>query len=126
MQQTHSVRRLTANEASLLLQRFMPRKNAVSWLEHDRRFDPVIPFSNQGDEVFYRSCDLEYFVQHCLAPGVDVDFSERRLRVDRRARIERRHHPDLRLTPSAERRHAYTFDRRGGLAPDRRAERLAA
>jgi hypothetical protein len=126
MQHTHSARWLTEYEASLLLQRFMPYKSAVSWLQHDRRHDPVIPFSNQGGEIVYRSSDLENFVHHHLAPGAQVDFSERRVRVDRRVRVERRHHPDLRLVPSAERRRAHTFDRRGGLAPDRRAERMAA
>lgn len=126
MERTHTSRWLTSNEASMLLQRFMPHKSAINWLDRDRRFDPVIPFSYRDGEISYRSDDLEYFVRHHLAPGAGVDFSERRLRDDRRLRLERRHNPNLRLTASAERRRAHVLDRRGELAPDRRLERLAA
>lgn len=125
MQHTHPSRWLTPNEASMLLQRFMPHKSAINWLECDRRFDPVIAFSYRGGEVFYRSGDLEYFVRRHLAAGAVVDFSERRVRDDRRL-VERRHNPQLRLTASAERRRAYVIDRRGGLTPDRRLGRMAA
>ena len=126
MEQIQSTRWLTANEASMLLQRFMPHKSAINWLDHDRRFDPVIPFFYRDTEVIYRSGDLEEFVRHHLAPGSSVDFSERRVRFDRRIRVERRHNPNLRLTPSAERRRAHALDRRGELVSDRRLERMAA
>jgi hypothetical protein len=112
MEKTHKLRLLTVQEASLLLQRFMPHKNAQVWLAHDRQFDPAIPFSHRGGEVFYRSVDLENFVQHHLLPHSGVDFSDRRAREDRRMRVERRRTSNLRLTPAAERRRAYANDRR--------------
>ena len=126
MQQNHTTRWLTIHEASLILQRFMPHKSAIVWLDHDRRVDPVIPFSHHGDEVVYRSDDLEHFVRHYLVSQAEVDCSERRVRVDRRLRIERRHNPSVRLTASAERRHAHANDRRGGFTPERRSGRMAA
>ncbi len=126
MESIHNSRWLTAYEASMLLQRFMPHKSANMWLEHDRRFDPLIAFFDRDGEVFYRSGDLERFVHHHLAPGSSVDFSDRRVRVDRRVHVERRHNVNIRLTPTAERRDGHGFDRRREWAADRRLERLAA
>jgi hypothetical protein len=126
MQSTHQSRWLTAYEASMLLQRFMPHKSASMWLDHDRRFDPLIPFFYRDGDVIYRSGDLETFAQHHLAPGSNVDFSERRVRVDRRVHLERRLNANIRLTPTAERRDGHGFDRRREWAADRRLERMAA
>jgi len=35
---------LTLAQASALLQRHMPERNALAWLEADRKHDPLIPF----------------------------------------------------------------------------------
>ncbi len=120
MNKTISSRWLSADEASVLLQGFMPNKVAQAWLDTDRKSDPAIPFWLRDGEVRYRSPDLEFFVKHCLSAKGRVDFSERRQRTDRRRVNERRENPSIRLSPVAERRHAHSTERRGTLAPDRR------
>ncbi len=120
MEQTSPTRWVNVDEASALLQRFMPGKLAQAWLEIDRKADPTIPFFHSQNGVIYRSGDLEHFVRCCLSPGAKVDFSERRARSERRRAIDRRSNPDIRLSPVAERRHSWTNDRRASLAIDRR------
>ena len=121
MERTNPSRWLSAGEASALLQSFMPNKLAKAWLDNDRKFDPAIPFSIRDGDVRYRSQDLDQFVRRCLAPNARVDFSERRARSDRRRIGERRRNPEIRLSPVAERRHAWSADRRSSIATDRRA-----
>lgn len=121
MERTNPTRWVNADEASALLQRFMPGKLAQAWLEIDRKFDPAIPFFNSRRGVIYRSGDLEHFVRYCLSPGANVDFSERRARSERRRAVDRRSNPEIRLAPVAERRYSRINDRRASLAIDRRA-----
>ncbi len=112
--------RLNAVDASALLQRFMPRKNALEWLSHDRKIDPVIPFSMQAGNIFYDRRELEYFVSHCLVNQQPVNLSERRNRSDRRYQEERRRQPNVRLSLVAKRRRFVAPDRRASVARDRR------
>lgn len=120
MNKTTPPRWLSADEASALLQGFMPYKAAQAWLDTDRKSDPAIPFWFRDGEIRYRSPDLEFFVKHCLSAKGRIDFSERRQRTDRRRAADRRENPSIRLSPVAERRRAHYPDRRGSLAPDRR------
>lgn len=114
-------RRLDPVAASALLQRFMPSKNALQWLNHDREIDPVIPFARQAGNILYNSRDLEYFVSHCLLNRQRVNLSERRTRADRRYQEDRRRQPNVRLSPVAERRRFIAPDRRASIATDRRS-----
>jgi hypothetical protein len=122
MERTNPSRWVRADEASALLQRFMPSKQASAWLETDRKVDPKIPFYFSQGNVVYQSRDLEQFVRHCLAPNSQVDFSERRARSDRRRATDRRHNAEVRLSAVAERRRAHSIDRRGSRALDRRSQ----
>ncbi len=126
MERTNPSRWVSADEASGLLQRFMPRKQASAWLDNDRKFDPTIPFFYSHGSVVYQSRDLEQFVRHCLASSDVIDFPERRARSDRRCSTDRRHNVEVRLSAVAERRRANSIDRRGSRTRDRRSAVSAA
>ena len=111
---------LNVDEASSLLQRFMPHKNALEWLSYDRKIDPVIPFAMRGDDVFYNRVDLEYFVSRCLVGRQRVNWGERRARAERRRLNDQRVAPNVRLSPAMERRRYIAPDRRGTVAMERR------
>lgn len=112
MERANPTRWVHADEASALLQQFMPGKLAQAWLDLDRKTDPSIPFIHTQSGVLYRSGDLEQFVRCCLSPGANVDFSERRMRKERRRASDRRIQPEIRLAPIAERRRTWSPDRR--------------
>ena len=116
---------LTVAEAVGLLQRHMHGKDALVWLEADRRYDPLIPFIQMGETVYYKESDLIAFAKqiagHALVrTGYDRrDISERRaVGMGRRANADRRRSRQDSARNDLDRRFAVRTDRRGDL--DRR------
>lgn len=111
---------LTPTQAAGFLQRFMPNREAVTWLENDRQYSPVIPFVADGEAILYREEDLLRFVRQ-LNPSAAV-----RIRQDRRDHHERREtHAERRQDDDrrgARRRARNDLDRRFAVRPDRRCD----
>lgn len=112
---------LTAQQTAGLLQRFMLQRDAKQWLENDRRYSPVLPFIQQGEEIFYAEDVLLRFI-NILSEDVRVrknarrteQSERRRIAVDRRAFADRRH--ARRRPPIAD------LDRRFTARQDRRSD----
>jgi hypothetical protein len=102
-------RYLNEAEAAAMLQPFMGSKNALAWLNADRRTDPVIPYSRRNGDVLYREADLVTFVRYGMksppiSRGLQRRFvAARRKTADRRSGVERREVAERRH-PAAERR----------------------
>lgn len=104
---------LTATEAAIMLQPFMPNKSALSWLNHDRKTNPAIPFDRLDDQVYYQEEDLLTFIRYAIKSAPILRGTARRrptarrMQPDRRKAVNRRQLPDRRPA-SGERRHAPT------------------
>jgi len=109
---------LTLQQTIGLLQRFMPTRDAAAWLENDRRFQPVLPFVQHGEEVRYYEEDVIQLVRK-LAPSPTVRRSAGRRQVLERRFFptDRREHLDRRHSRRAARN---DLDRRFAVRPDRR------
>ena len=111
---------LTLAQATGLLQRFMPQRNAAEWLENDRRYSPLSPFLHQGNAIFYWEDELVRFVRK-LAARAPLRRAARREENNRRAHdTDRRDAYDrryLRRQAAANNR-----DRRFSVRPDRRSD----
>jgi hypothetical protein len=111
---------LTLPQAIGLLQRFMPQRNAAQWLENDRRYSPVLPFVQHGDEILYYEDELARFVQILAAQAAlrradrREEHKRRMLEADRRDAYDRRY---LRRKAAAN-----NLDRRFAVRPDRRSD----
>jgi len=112
-------RLLNQFEAGGILQRYMPKKNVLQWLEKDRMSDPILRYSVVEGEVYYRPADLQHFVVQYIYPHAHIDFSERRM-SERRAGRDRRRNPEVHLAPGIERRHRGEGDRRTRALSERR------
>jgi hypothetical protein len=111
---------LTPEEAAGLLQRFMPGRDAAAWLEHDRRYQPVLPYVQHGEVIRYHEEDVIALVRK-LAPDAAVRRrATRRLGPERRQRhADRRTHMERRHSRRAARNE---LDRRFAVRPDRRSD----
>jgi hypothetical protein len=107
-------------EAGRVLQRYMPAKDALQWLEKDRERDPLLQYEVLNGQAFYRPTDLQHFVVQHIYPHAQIDFGLRRAGEDRRVHVDRRRNPLRVLGPLVERRHYDRPDRRGTM-PDRRS-----
>lgn len=111
---------LTPAQAAGFLQRFMSNREAVTWLENDRQYSPVIPFVVDGESIRYREDDLVRFVRQ-ISPSAVV-----RMQQDRRDHHERREtHAERRQDEDrrgARRRARNDLDRRFAVRPDRRSD----
>ena len=102
----------TQTEAAALLQPHMPTKSASAWLENDRSHEPVIPFVNTVDGVFYRESDLQHFIEQFMVPvTLHPPLDPRSGQVRRKGR-ERRISIEVHLRPGIERRDSDRLDRR--------------
>lgn len=111
---------LTPQQTSGLLQRFMPGRDAAAWLENDRRYQPVLPYVQQGNEVRYFEEDVIQLVRKLAANPVVRRTDTRRLQEERRHYAsERRAQMDRRHSRRATRN---DLDRRFAVRPDRRGD----
>lgn len=116
---------LDAAQASAMLQRHMPDRNAAEWLANDRRCDPLIPAFGIEGSYFYREQDLIDFIYRISKSPQVRRNKERREGNERRAGQERRQVSDRRhrqigdqVRMDLERRAKFRHDRRNDL--DRR------
>lgn len=118
---------LTVRGAAALLQRYMPSRDALSWLLRDTTCDPVIPFVTRDNQLFYRRADVVSFAINKLGAPTriaaieDMTDAERRRR-DRRMTHDRRRRLEVPLAPGIERRRYAQSSRRFGNGYDRRAD----
>ena len=118
---------VTVRGAAALLQRYMPSKDALSWLLRDTTYDPVIPFVTRDKQLLYRRADVVSFAINKLgAPAgaaamSDMTTAERR-RKERRLLHDRRQRLEVPLAPGIERRRYAQSNRRFGNGYDRRAD----
>lgn len=111
---------LTLPQTIGLLQRFMPQRSAAEWLEHDRIYNPVLPFLHQDNAIFYVEEDVARFVQIIAEQAAlrradrRQDNNRRMYDMDRREAYDRRY---LRRKAAAN-----NLDRRFSVRPDRRSD----
>jgi hypothetical protein len=111
---------LTPEQTIGFLQRFMPNKNAATWLESDRQHDPVLPFIKQGEELCYFEEDVVQFVHKLTSQPAIRSSASRREHLERRYYpTDRRDHLDRRYSRRAARN---DLDRRFAVRPDRRSD----
>ena len=114
---------LTVAQASALLQRHMPEKDALAWLEADRKNDPLIPFTEINGQIFYSEFSLLDFLPH-IASGRHIRSNpDRRINGDKRAcrtGNERRLSTDRRRTAAKD--VVDSLDRRFMPGHDRRSD----
>ena len=84
-------------QAGALLQRHLPERDAIAWLETDRKNDPTIPFIESEGQFFYSENDLVTFLSHFANnliircnPDRRINASKRATSSERRNDIERR------------------------------------
>jgi hypothetical protein len=112
---------LTVAEAAGLLQRHMHGKDALVWLEADRRYDPLIPFIQMGETVYYKESDLVAFAKQIAGHAQVRTGFDRRGGIDRRSDgLGRRVHADRRRSRLEEARN--DLDRRFAVRSDRRGD----
>lgn len=110
---------LTPDEAAGLLQRVMPGRDAVAWLEADRRFAPILPVFVRAGGVWYREEDVRGLARRLREDIALRTGHVRRLQGERRQRREdRRQSGERRSRLRAE----SVVERRLLLRPDRRSD----
>lgn len=110
---------LTPDQAAGLLQRVMPGRDAVAWLEADRRFAPMLPVFVRGDAVWYREEDVRRLARQLKEDIALRTGRVRRLQGERRQRSEdRRQSGERRSRLRAE----SVVERRLSIRPDRRSD----
>lgn len=98
----------------------MPGRDAAAWLENDRRYQPVLPYVRQGNEVRYFEDDVIQLVRKLAADPAVRRTDTRRLQGERRRHAgERRAQMDRRHSRRAPRD---DLDRRFAVRPDRRGD----
>ena len=115
----HHTSLLSLAQAGALLQRHLPERDAIAWLETDRKFDPIIPFCETEGQFFYSENDLVTFLSH-FSSNLTI-----RLIPDRRINASKRATSSERRTDNARRKQALggvrdNMDRRFILRQERR------
>ncbi|TCV80229.1 hypothetical protein [Sulfurirhabdus autotrophica] len=116
---------LSLTQAGALLQRHLPDRDAISWLNTDRKNNPTIPFIEADGRIFYSENDLITFLSHFsdrLAirrkPDRRFNSSRRIASSERRFDIERRRRSLGGVRNLIDRRFKLRQDQRGDI--DRR------
>lgn len=93
----HHTSFLNLAQAGALLQRHLPERDAIAWLETDRKHDPIIPFIEANGQFFYLENDLLTFLSHFSNnltirrnPDRRINASKRATSSEQRNDIERR------------------------------------
>lgn len=110
---------LSLRETAGLLGRVMRGRDALAWLEADRRHDPVLPWLMRDGEVFYRAEAVLRLVRLLDATAALRTGRVRRSGLDRRRGHDRRQQGERR---ARWREASRWVDRRLGLRPDRRSD----
>lgn len=116
----HHTSLLSLAQAGALLQRHLPERDAVAWLETDRKYDPIIPFTETKGQFFYSESDLLTFLSRFSnSPAI-------RLIPDRRINASKRATSSERRNDKARRKQAVNIfrdhmDRRFKLRQERRS-----
>ncbi len=116
---------LSLSQAGALLQRHLPDRDAIAWLQTDRKNNPTIPFMEADGQYFYSENDLITFLSHfsdklAIRRNLDrrINATRRILLSERRFDIERRRRSLGGVRNHIDRRFALREDQRGDI--DRR------
>ena len=129
---------LSQKEAARMLQPYIPKRNALAWLELDRNVEPSLPFAVREGEIVYRLTDVKAYIRRLPQLAAVADrgrnpverrhdedrrcgelndvMEERRLLIDRRSGFDRRTGVERRLVRD-DFGYGRKGERRGGGSP---------